>query len=219
MAVAGGSITRVGCGDAGSGHHWRGPEAGSVEAATNRECGLPCEAMVRSNPADTTLLAALQAAAHRFAAGHSQNLPPMTVRLSARLTRSAGTYRPPGTITISRHFLAHHGFEAAVEVLRHEVAHHIVQHGRVSTPPLPARRRVRPHGREFQAAAAALGAPRHAPHFSAPRLIHGYRCPACGWTWLRGRPIRRGRRYSCARCAPGYDPRFRLVYAGSWREA
>ncbi|MGH2601297.1 MAG: SprT-like domain-containing protein, partial [Dehalococcoidia bacterium] len=82
--------------------------------------------MARSNPADTTLLATLQAAAQQIAADHTPDLPPLTVRLSARLTRSAGTYRPPGTITISRHFLAHHGFEAVVEVLRHEVAHHVV---------------------------------------------------------------------------------------------
>ncbi|MGH2589020.1 MAG: SprT-like domain-containing protein, partial [Dehalococcoidia bacterium] len=82
--------------------------------------------MARSNPADTTLLAALQAAAEQIATGHAADLPPVTVRLSGRLTRSAGTYRPLGTITISRHFLDHHGLEAAVAVLRHEVAHHVV---------------------------------------------------------------------------------------------
>ena len=135
-------------------------------------------------------------------------LPPPLVQLSARLTRSAGRYRPPATITISRHFLEQHGVEACIPILRHELAHHAVHH--------TAGRRVRPHGPEFRVAAARLAAPRHAPAFAAPRTVHGYRCPACGWTLLRGRRLVR-RRYSCARCAPRYDERYRLRYIGSWR--
>lgn len=151
----------------------------------------------------------LSSIAERLVAAHAPGLPPLTVRISARLTRSAGTYRPPGTITISRHFLEQHSIEAAEAIIRHEVAHHIVR--------WTARRRVRPHGPEFRAVAAALDAPLHAPAFAAPRLVHGYRCPACGWTWLRGRRTRRSHRYSCARCARGFDSRFRLLYVGSWR--
>jgi hypothetical protein len=45
-----------------------------------------------------------------------------------------------------------------------------------------------------------------------------YRCPACGWEWRRGRRVRRGRRFSCARCAPAYDERRRLVFTGKRRE-
>lgn len=151
----------------------------------------------------------LQRIAEQIVAAHSPGLPPIVVRLSARLTRSAGTYRPPGMISISRHFLDEHGLEATLPILRHEVAHHIVR--------WTARRRVLPHGPEFRAVAAALDAPLHAPAFRAPRRVYAYRCVACGWTWLRGRRIGRTRRYSCARCAAHYDQRFRLVYAGSWR--
>lgn len=151
----------------------------------------------------------LQRLAEAIIKTHAHDLPPVSVRLSSRLTRSAGTYRPPGTITISGRFLQQHGFDETEPILRHEVAHHIVH--------WTVRGKARPHGPEFRAIAAALGAPLHAPAFAAPRLVYGYRCPACGWTWHRGRRIRRSHRYSCARCAPRYDPRFRLVYLGSWR--
>lgn len=147
---------------------------------------------------------------HRIAAALSADwrpaLPIPTIRLSGRLTRSAGTYRPPGTITISRPFLVQHGLAATIPILRHELAHHAVHH--------TAGARVRPHGREFQTAAAQLSAPRYAPAFYAPRTVHGYRCPACGHTWLRGRRLTQTRRYSCARCAPRYDDRYRLLYVG-----
>jgi predicted SprT family Zn-dependent metalloprotease len=160
---------------------------------------------------DAACLAELQHRACALTAAWSPPLPAPRVRLSARLTRSAGTYRPPGTITISRHFLRQHGLEACLPILRHEVAHHAVHH--------TAGRRVRPHGAEFRAAAARLDAPRHAPAFAAPRTVHGYRCPACGWTVLRGRRFPRRRRYSCARCSPRYDDRYRLTYVGAWRES
>jgi predicted SprT family Zn-dependent metalloprotease len=165
---------------------------------------------------DPAALAELNALAAALAAAWTPALPAPAVRLSARLTRSAGTYRPPGTITISRHFVDQYGLAATIPILRHELAHHAVHHtaGRRARPG-----RVRPHGPEFRAAAARLDAPRHAPAFAAPRTVHGYRCPACGWTVLRGRRLPRRRRYSCARCAPRYDDRFRLTYLGSWREA
>ena len=170
--------------------------------------GVPSR-MPRLSRDEEQARARLEALAAELAHGVHADLPPLTVRLSARLTRSAGTYRPPGTITLSRHFLRDRGFEATVEILRHEVAHHAVR--------WTARGRVRPHGPEFLAAAAALEAPRRAPAFRAPRLVHAYRCPVCGWTWLRGRRLRRSRRYACARCAPQYDERFRLRYAGTIR--
>ena len=69
----------------------------------------------------------LQRFAEQIVAKHAPGLPPIVVRVSARLTRSAGTYRPPGTISISRHFLDEHGLEATLPILRHEVAHHIVR--------------------------------------------------------------------------------------------
>jgi predicted SprT family Zn-dependent metalloprotease len=132
------------------------------------------------------------------------------VRLSGRLTRCAGIYRPAGDIAISTHYLAAHGIEAARGVVLHEVAHHVVRtvHGRSA----------RPHGREFRVVAAALGASLRAEAFAAPRTVYLYRCPACGWEWRRGRKAPRGRTYSCGRCAPAYDPRFRLRFGGVHRE-
>ena len=137
-------------------------------------------------------------------------LGPVQVRLSARLTRCAGVYRPGGDVALSTHFLASHGVARAGGVLLHEIAHHVVRtlHGRAAAP----------HGREFKAVATALGADLRAEGFAAPRLVYVYRCPTCGWEWRRGRKTRRGRRYSCARCAPAFDGRHRLVFAGSWRE-
>lgn len=151
---------------------------------------------------------ALQRAAEQLIAAQSLALPPVTVRLSARLTRSAGVYRAPGDIAVSRHYLAEHGLEAALAVLRHELAHHIVRW---------TVRDAKPHGPAFTAAAAALAAPLRAEAFAAPYTLHAYRCPACGWTWQRRRRIRRGIRYACARCAPRYSDRFRLQFAGTTR--
>lgn len=137
------------------------------------------------------------------------DLPDVRLRLSARLTRSAGVYRRDGEIAISTHFLAAHGLERTRGILRHEIAHHVVRylHGRVAAP----------HGREFRVVAQALSADLHAPAFPAPRTRFVYRCPCCGWEWRRGRRLPRGRRYSCARCAPAYDERFCLRLAGHWR--
>ena len=149
----------------------------------------------------------LETVAGRFIRIHQPPLPSVSVRLSGRLSRSAGLYRPPGEITVSRHFLDQHGLAAAEAVLLHELAHHIV---RWTVPG-----RVRPHGKEFQQVAAALGAPRFAPAYVTAHTLHVYRCPGCGWTWERRRKLSRGRRYACARCAPRYDERFRLTYAGS----
>ncbi len=139
------------------------------------------------------------------------DLAPVRVRLSGRLTRSAGIYRPGDDIAISTHFLIAHGLDGVRGVLLHEIAHHIVWllHGRTA----------RPHGREFRAIAAALGADLRAAAFDAPRWVYVYSCPICGWEWRRGRRVRRSRRYSCPRCAPTYDSRYRLAFAGSQREA
>lgn len=141
---------------------------------------------------------------------YQATITPPRVRLSDRLTRAAGVYRPPDDIALSRHFLRQHGEAALVAILRHEVAHHIVR-GRYAA-------RVRPHGPEFRAVADLLGAPRHAPAFAAPRTVHLYRCPACGATLLRGRRLTRGRRYSCGHCSRRYDARFALRYLGSQRD-
>lgn len=137
------------------------------------------------------------------------DLGPVRVRLSGRLTRSAGTYRPGGDIAISTHYLATHGLGGADGVIRHELAHHVVRalYGRAA----------RPHGREFHRIALALGADLKADAFVAPRTVYRYRCPTCGWEWQRGRKIGRGRRYSCRHCAPTYNERHRLIFQGRER--
>ncbi len=137
-------------------------------------------------------------------------LPDVRLRLSARLTRSAGIYRQDGEIAISTHFLAAHGVERVGGVLRHEIAHHVVRflYGRAAAP----------HGQEFRIVALALGADLRAPAFPAPRTRFVYRCPGCGWEWRRGRRLPPRRAYSCARCAPVYDDRFRLRLVARERE-
>lgn len=164
--------------------------------------------MGRLTAGEQTLLRELQTAAVELIEAQRRSLPPVTVRLSARLTRSAGIYRAPGDIAISRHYLAEHGLAAALAVLRHELAHHIVRW---------TAREERPHGPAFKATAAALAAPLRAEAFAAPYTVYAYRCPACGWTWQRRRRIRRGARYACARCSPRYSERFRLQFAGAAR--
>lgn len=119
-------------------------------------------------------------------------------------------YRPPGDIAISTHYLSAHGIEAIGGVLMHEIAHHVVRHVTGA--------RVAPHGREFRLVAAALGGSLKAAPFAAPRTVYVYRCPTCRRETVRGRRFSRGRRYSCARCAPAYDPRFRLVYVTRRRQ-
>lgn len=158
---------------------------------------------------DAERLVALQAGALELLRAWPSALPPVSMRLSARLTRCAGIYRPPGEITLSRHFVRQHPLPESLAVVRHELAHHIVRHTVAG--------RVRPHGPEFRVVAERLDAPRYAPAFDAPRTMYAYRCPACGWTWHRGRAIPKRRRYACARCAPSYDGRFRLIYLGTWR--
>ncbi len=138
-------------------------------------------------------------------------LPTVTLRISNRMTRSAGVYRPPGDIAISGHFLAAHGPAGTRGIVLHELAHHVTRylHGGAATP----------HGDAFLAVASALGASRYAESFPAPRLVYVYRCPVCGLEWKRGRRTRAGRRYSCRRCAPRYDDRFRFVFTGMRRDA
>jgi predicted SprT family Zn-dependent metalloprotease len=97
--------------------------------------------------------------------------------------------------------------------LRHELAH-LVAYERYP------RRRIDPHGPEWQAACAELGIPDEEPYHTLPfkrrrvRRNHAYVCPNCRTTILRVRPIQRA--VACYACCRKYNDgdyhdRYRLM--------
>jgi predicted SprT family Zn-dependent metalloprotease len=103
--------------------------------------------------------------------------------------------------------------EEVWRTLKHEFAH-LVAYERCG------RRRIRPHGIEWQAACADLGiageSARHSLPFKARKMErkHTYRCRACDAVTSRVRPFRRA--VACYECckkhnAGAYHDRFRLI--------
>lgn len=97
--------------------------------------------------------------------------------------------------------------------LKHELAH-LVAYER------SGRRRIEPHGREWQAACADLGIPGESPFHTLPferrrlKRNYAYACPGCHAVVHRVKPIRR--MVACYQCCQShnggsYDSRFRLV--------
>lgn len=111
------------------------------------------------------------------------------------------------------------GSEEIDRTLRHELAH-LVAHHRAARA---QRRRIQPHGPEWQEACTDLGIDgeertHRLEKLQARRLTRKfhYRCPACGREFPRVRAIRRP--LACAPCCTKwnggrYDSRFRLVAA------
>jgi predicted SprT family Zn-dependent metalloprotease len=97
--------------------------------------------------------------------------------------------------------------------LKHELAH-LVAYERCG------RRRIDPHGAEWQTACADLGIAGEEPYHTLPfkrrrvKRNHAYTCPNCSETIRRVKPIQRAVAcYSCCRKfnRGAYDDRFRLV--------
>lgn len=97
--------------------------------------------------------------------------------------------------------------------LKHELAH-LIAYERCG------RRRIDPHGPEWQAACAELGIPGETTYHSLPlrarrmKRNHSYACPSCLTVISRVRPFRRAVAcYSCCRKFNGgmYHDRFRLI--------
>ncbi|MGA0844929.1 MAG: SprT-like domain-containing protein [Luteolibacter sp.] len=98
-------------------------------------------------------------------------------------------------------------------ILKHEMAHLVAYERNI-------RRRIEPHGREWQAACAELGIPGERAYHTLPfkrrriKRNHVYVCPHCQSTIHRVKPLRRAVAcYSCCRKhnKGQYDDRFRLI--------
>ncbi len=141
-------------------------------------------------------------------------------RFSLRLRACAGFYRPAGggEIVVSRWYYERYGPEELQGTLLHELCHHAVASapapaGRAGRQAGGARARTRPHGQEFRALAAQVGAPRYCLPTPQPDRPHRYRCP-------NGHEVRRARRLRpdtlacgiCCRAHAGgrFDRRFLL---------
>lgn len=130
-------------------------------------------------------------------------LPECEVHLSARLTSCGGICYPMRRrIHLSIHLLRQHDWPEVAEVLLHEMVHlwlHV-------HAPARGQRSRRPHGREFQAALAAVGGGRrHCLPFSSGRTarVQVYRCPQ-GHEFVRHRRL--SPRMVCAACSRARRP-------------
>ncbi|MEO8351576.1 MAG: SprT-like domain-containing protein [Chthoniobacteraceae bacterium] len=135
------------------------------------------------------------------------------VRWSGRLRSTAGMAYPTRALIILNPRLREFGGEEIDRTMRHELAHLLAHHR-------AGRRRIQPHGLEWQKACVDLGleGERRCHDLPLPRRTlerkHVYRCSHCGVALHRVRPLRtRAACLECCRRHNGgrYDDRFRLV--------
>ena len=135
------------------------------------------------------------------------------VRWNSRMRSTAGMAYPGKSLIKLNPRLHEFGFEEIERTLKHELAHLLAQHR-------AGRRRISPHGREWQKACADLGLDdeRRCHDLPLPRRTvakrHHYRCPACGMDLHRVRPMRRPSAcLPCCRKHNGgrYDEQFRFI--------
>jgi SprT protein len=137
----------------------------------------------------------------------------LRVRWNKRMRSTAGAAFFEKVLITLNPRLRDFGVEEIERTLRHELAHLLAQHR-------AGRRRITPHGREWQAACAELGLEDEKrchdlplPSRTLPRR-HRYRCPRCGLELRRVKPLRS--RTACLACCRShargqYDERFRFV--------
>ena len=134
------------------------------------------------------------------------------VRWAVRLRSTAGLAYPAKALIKLNPRLRDFGDDEVDRTLRHELAHLLAHHR-------AGRRRIAPHGAEWQRACAELGLrdERRCHDLPLPRRQvarpHRYRCPACTAEFARVRPLRRPS--ACLACCRRhnrgrYDERFRL---------
>lgn len=130
-----------------------------------------------------------------------------------RLRTTAGRAWPGHALIELNPAIARFGENEVVRTLLHELAH-LVAHARAG------RRRIAPHGPEWQLACAQLGIPGEPARHRLPlprtrqQRRFSYRCPACGTTVRRARRLRYAAAcLACCKAHAGgrYDRRFRLV--------
>jgi len=150
-------------------------------------------------------------------AAHSFGLPELArkVRVSwnPRMRTTAGrAWWPDRTIELNPKLRDFSDTEVW-RTLKHEFAH-LLAYERCG------RRRIDPHGAEWQAACAELGIAGETTYHSLPlkgrkmKRKHSYACPSCLAVVLRVRPMRRAVAcYSCCKKHNGgnYHDRFRLI--------
>ncbi len=135
------------------------------------------------------------------------------VRWHSRLRTTAGQAYYAKALVRMNPKLLQFGMEEVDKTLRHELAH-LVARARAG------RRRIQPHGPEWQQACRDLGLADEKRCHDLPlprtrqRVRHRYRCPQCRRDYDRVRPFRRA--VACLECCRAhargvYDERFRLV--------
>jgi SprT protein len=135
------------------------------------------------------------------------------VRWNPRMRSTAGTAYPGKALITLNPRLIEFGAEEIDRTLRHELAH-LLAHHRVG------RRRIAPHGAEWQQACRDLGLidEKRCHDLPLPRRKVArrfvYRCPNCAVELHRARPFRR--KSACLECCRRfrgghYDEKFRFV--------
>ena len=138
------------------------------------------------------------------------------VEWNARMRSTAGVAFPSRSLVRLNPRLREFGDDEIDRTLRHELAH-LLAHERAG------RRRIAPHGKEWRRACIDLGVrdEKRTHDLPLPRRKvarrHHYRCPACGTTIGRVKPLARGS--ACIRCCRThnrgrYDARFRFERIG-----
>lgn len=134
------------------------------------------------------------------------------VRWNPRMRSTAGTaFASKSLVTLNPRLLAF-GAEEIDRTLRHELAHLLAQHR-------AGRRRIAPHGREWERACRDLdiAGEKRCHDLPLPRrqmpARHAYRCPGCRLVVHRVRPMKR--KSACLGCCRNftggrYDERFRF---------
>lgn len=185
-----------------------------IQALEPPKTERPSPATARS-PAPDNSAAALQKTARdllRSIASHDL-ANRVQVRWNPRMRSTAGTAYPSKTLITLNPRLIEFGAEEIDRTLRHELAH-LLAHHRVG------RRRIAPHGAEWQQACRDLGLADEKRCHDLPlprrkvtrRFV--YRCPNCAVELRRTRPFRR--KSACLECCRRfhggrYNDKFRFV--------
>ena len=163
---------------------------------------------------DLTSVAPLEKLARELlrSAGTAELAARVRVRWNPRMRSTAGMASAAKSVVTLNPRLVEFGWEEIDRTLRHELAH-LLAHERAG------RRRIAPHGREWQRACLALGLvdEKRCHDLPLPRRRleprHHYRCPHCAVVIGRVRPLRR--KSACLACCRRhnrgrYDERYRF---------
>jgi len=130
------------------------------------------------------------------------DLDAVSWEVSRRAKRRAGAavyHRDEESVTIRLTWAAYRsfGWDEFTDVIRHELVHawEFLEHGESG------------HGERFRAKAEAVGASRHCPSFSVPRLQLLCTATGCDWTVDRfkaSKTVRNPKEHRCGACGSRY---------------